>query len=129
VDVDFTACGPDDHGAVFDFDLGALAAGESTSFSIFYGAAVGLNAANGALGEVAAELYSYGWSGSDTDQDGYIDGTSDLAPTYIFAFSGVGGQVQIPDPTPSAVPLPAGGLLLLGAMAGLGGLRLRKRRG
>ncbi|WP_168797951.1 VPLPA-CTERM sorting domain-containing protein [Pacificoceanicola onchidii] len=123
--VDFVACGPDDHGAVFDFSLGGLGAGESYSFSIFYGGAVGLAEANAALGTVGAELYSFGWSGSDTNQDGYVDGTTDLAPTYIFAFSGVGGVVQQPNPT-SPVPLPAGGVLLLTALAGFGALRRRK---
>lgn len=102
---DFTALGPSDHGANFDFGFGALLAGESFTFEIFYGAAIGESAALAALGEVSAEAYSFGWSGSDADQDGFIDSSGALAPTYIFGFSGVGG-VALPDPTPDPDPDP-----------------------
>ena len=37
--VDFTDCGPTDHGALFDFGFGDLADGEELTFSIFYGGA------------------------------------------------------------------------------------------
>lgn len=124
--VDFTACGPKDHGSVFDFGLGGLGAGETYSFSIYYGGSAGLTAANTALGTVGAELYSYGWSGSDADQDGVVDGSTGVAPTFIFAFSGVGGTAVVPNPTASEVPLPAGGVLLLTGLAGFGLLRRRK---
>lgn len=128
-DVDFTACGPDDHGAAFDFALGGILAGEAYSFDIFYGGAIGLTAADAALGAVGAELFSYGWSADDTDQDGYIDGTTDLAPTYIFAFAGVGGTVVVPPPGGggAAVPLPAAGWLLIAGMGGLAAASRRKK--
>ncbi|MEW9798704.1 PEP-CTERM sorting domain-containing protein [Alteromonas sp. CYL-A6] len=120
---DFEASGPADHGANFDFDFGALAAGDSFQFEIFYGGAIGKTAALAALGEVGAEAYSFGWSGSDVDQDGYIDSTGALAPTYIFGFAGVGG-VALPDPT-TDVDEPATFAMFGLAMLAL--MRLRRR--
>jgi type IV pilus assembly protein PilY1 len=96
---DFTDLGPEDHGANFDFNFGALAAGGVFSFDIFYGGAVGVSAALASLGEVGAEAFSLGRSSGDVDGDGFIDSDGSLAPTYIFGFSGVGG-VALPDPTP-----------------------------
>jgi type IV pilus assembly protein PilY1 len=102
---DFTALGPDDHGANFDFNFGELLAGESFTFEIFYGAAIGEAASLAALGEVGAEAFSFGWSAGDADQNGFMDSTGELAPTYIFGFSGVGG-IALPDPTPDPDPDP-----------------------
>lgn len=119
---DFTASGPSDHGANFDFNFGELLAGDSFTFEIFYGAAVGESAALAALGSVAAEAYSFGWSGDDTDQDGFIDGTGQLAPTFIFGFAGVGG-VAVDDPTD--VPEPA--MLSLFGIGALMFLRARRK--
>jgi type IV pilus assembly protein PilY1 len=124
---DFAALGPDDHGANFDFGFGALLAGESFTFEIFYGAAIGEASALAALGEVSAEAFSFGWSGSDADQDGFIDGTTDLAPTFIFGFSGVGGTA-LPDPTPDPDPNPVPEPAML-SLFGLGAMMvLRARR-
>jgi len=112
---DFVAAGPADHGANFDFNFGALAAGESYSFDIFYGGAANKRDAFAALGAVGAEVYSLGWSGTDADQDGFEDVVEGrITPTYIFGFSGVGG-VKLP---PTDVPEPASiamfGLALMG---------------
>lgn len=122
---DFDACGPSDHGAGFDFALDDLDVGESYTFSIFFGGAANRADALAALGLVGAELYSMGWSGQDTDQDGLIDGTSYVAPTFLFAFSGVGGEVIEPPPPGATIPLPAAGWLL---MAGIGALGAMGRR-
>jgi hypothetical protein len=122
VTVDFTACGPNDHGAAFDFNFGALAAGESYTFDIFYGGAANKKDALKALGAIGAELYSMGWSGTDADQNGFNDFTRDSTPTFIFAFKGVGGDVIVP---PSDVPVPAAGWMLI---AGLGALAAKRRR-
>lgn len=86
---DYNDCGPADHGAWFGFGFGGLAAGDSKSFSIFYGAARSEAAAIAALIAVAAEVYSLGQSngGQLTGEPG----------TYIFGFSGVGGTA-IPEP-------------------------------
>lgn len=129
-DTDFSACGPYDHGAVFDFLLGSLGAGETYSFSIFYGGAANEADADAALGIVGAELYSYGWSGDDADQDGFGDGSGDVTPTFIFAFKGVGGTVVVPPPTPGPspdpIPLPAGAWLMLGGLGALAAVRRKK---
>ncbi|MFT4148982.1 MAG: VPLPA-CTERM sorting domain-containing protein [Paracoccaceae bacterium] len=120
---DFTACGPADHGSVFDFDFGTLESGESYTFDIFYGGAANKADALAALGSVGAELYSLGWSYLDPDQDGF-SAAGAVTPTYIFAFKGVGGTVIVPPPT-STVPVPAAGFLLV---AGLGALAATRRR-
>lgn len=120
---DFTGVGPEDQGANFDFGFGALLMGETFTFDIFYGATLGVDSAFAELGRVGAEAYSFGWSGSDVDQDGLIDGTGELAPTFIFAFAGVGG-IKLPDPDP--VNSPATIALLGLGIAGL--LRMRKAR-
>lgn len=140
--VDFTDCGPQDHGAVFDFNLGTIDVGDSYTFDIFYGGAESNAAALAALGSVGAELYSTGRSCGDTDGDGIADfsgsyttpgGFSDncgvtlgaATPTFIFAFKGVGGTVIVPPP--SGIPLPAGAWLLIGGLGALGGLRRLRR--
>lgn len=90
---DFVDCGPDDHGAIFDFGFGDLAAGDSRSFSIFYGATDTESEAEAALGEVGAELFSFGQSSPEGDP-----------ATFIFAFKGVGGEIIFDDPTPDPPP-------------------------
>lgn len=115
MDSNFVNCGPADHGALFDFDFGTLAAGESKTFNIFYGAAFGKSAALAALGTVGAEVYSFGNWGGDADATGY-------PITYIFGFEGVGGT---PLPPPSTVPEPSTYLLVLG---GLGLIAYKKRK-
>ncbi len=122
---DFTACGPADHGAGFDFGLADLAGGESYSFDIFYGGAANKAAALTALGAVGAELYSMGWSSLDPDQNGRSDAGA-VTPTFIFAFKGVGGTVIVP-PNPPAVPLPAAGWMLLAGMGALAASRRRRK--
>jgi len=122
---DFTASGPDDHGANFDFDFGALLAGETFSFDIFYGGAANRNAALSALASVDAEVFSFGWSALDVDQDGFGDEEGEITPTYIFGFSGVGGTVIIDPDDPTAVPAPASMLLFA---SGLVALFARRKR-
>jgi type IV pilus assembly protein PilY1 len=122
---DFTAAGPSDIGANFDFDFGALLTGESFTFEIFYGGAANRNAALSALASVGAEVYSFGWSGLDVDQDGFADVSGAITPTYIFGFSGVGGTVVIDPTDPTPVPAPAS--LLLFATGFLALFARRKR--
>ena len=85
-----TDSGPDDHGARFDFALGPLDPGQSHVFNIYYGAAATESEALSAISIVGAETYSLG---QPSTPNGPSEGTPN---TFIFAFSGVGG-----DPVPS----------------------------
>jgi type IV pilus assembly protein PilY1 len=123
---DFTGCGPDDHGAAFDVDFGTIVAGGAYDFSIFYGGAANKAAADAALGTVKAELFSYGWSNLDKDQNGFADGSGAITPTFIFAFKGVGGTIVIPDPT-TPIPVPAAAWLMLAGLGSLGAMRRFKK--
>ena len=108
--------GPADHGALFDFDFGALNAGASLVFDTFYGAAGSEAAALTALGAVGAEVYSFGQTN--------VGGATGEPNTFIFAFAGVGGDPIVPVDN-AAVPTPA----LLPGLLGLGSAALRKRKG
>ncbi len=80
----FTDLGPDDHGALFDFNFGGLAPGQSVTFRIFYGGASTEAEAIAALVAVGAEVYSLGQTSTDP--------TTGTPNTFIFAFAGVGGR-------------------------------------
>lgn len=109
--VNFVDAGPDDHGAYFTFDFGTIAAGESVSFDIFYGAAGSETAAMAALGAVGAEVYSLGQSNT-------VNGPANGTPaTYVFGFAGVGGTPLPPVPEPETYALMLGGLAVVGMMA------------
>lgn len=110
-DIDFTDLGPADHGAYFRFNFGSLAAGESITFSIFYGAAANETAALAAMGAVSAELYSFGQNNHTSHNE---------ETTFMFAFKGVGGVVIEP------VPDTGSSLLLIGM--GLAALAAARRR-
>ncbi|GAA1527894.1 hypothetical protein GCM10009761_31790 [Agromyces terreus] len=86
--------GPADHGALFDFAFGPLAAGRSLSFVIFYGAAANEEEARRALAAVGAEAYSFGQSD--------LDPTTGTPNTFIFAFGKIGGRAIFEAPVPAA---------------------------
>jgi hypothetical protein len=121
-----TDSGPADHGALFDFDFGAVAPGASVTFTILYGAAANQTEAMAALGAVAAEAYSLG------KPDPAAAGANDGSPnTYIFGFAGVGGAPIFSGANaPAAVPVDAPAALAGTAalMGALGALALRGRR-
>ncbi|WP_437758424.1 DNRLRE domain-containing protein [Sorangium sp. So ce1389] len=78
-----TDAGPADHGALFDFDFGELAPGESKVFKTFYGAAGTEGDALSALSSVGAEAYSFG-------QPSTANGPDLGEPnTFIFAYASV----------------------------------------
>lgn len=112
---DFIDNGPDDHGSLFDFAFGNLAAGESRSFNIFYGSRENEASALAALAGLGVDVFSLGQSnpnpgeggeggeggGCDVDDPDCVEvsslavtteGNPDGTPaTFIFAFGGVGG--------------------------------------
>ena len=99
----FTDAGPNDHGALFDFDFGSLATGVTKTFTTFYGAAGTEAAASAALSAVGAEAYSFG---QPSTPDGATVGTPN---TFIFAFAGVGGTpVFSPDAVDDTLVTSAG---------------------
>jgi hypothetical protein len=112
LNVDFTDAGPCDHGAVFDFGFGSLAAGASITFKTYYGAATSETAMLAALGLVGAEAYSLGQCSTTTCE------TIGTPVTFAFGFTGVGGTSIEPSPVPepATVGLFATGLIGLGAV-------------
>jgi len=78
-----TDAGPDDHGALFDFNFGLLGPGESKNFTTFYGAAGTTADIVAALMAVNAEIYSLGKPNKD-------DAPDNNQNTFAFAFKGVG---------------------------------------
>jgi hypothetical protein len=105
--IDFVKSGPDDHGSVFDFAFGNLEPGESRTFNIFYGAAGNLPEALDAVATISPDIYSIGQS---TDFDSGVPAAADDAPTFLFAFKGVGGRetgVTQDNPVLPFVPAPA----------------------
>jgi hypothetical protein len=112
---DFVDAGPNDHGALFDFAFGALAPGETHTFTTYYGATADEASAFAALGAVEAEVYSFGQA--NYDGSGWVPAPGVGAPpgtagptlgiphTFIFAFKGVGGDPI--GPPPACIPLEA----------------------
>ncbi len=90
-----TDSGPDDHGALFDFDFGLLAVGATKTFTTFYGAAGTEAEAFAALVAVGAEIYSFG---QPSTTDGPTLGTPN---TFIFAFKGIGAPQVGGGPSPT----------------------------
>lgn len=107
--------GPTDHGAVFDFGFGTLAAGATETFTIFYGAAPNETDALAALDLFDPEIYSFGQpsGGSTTGEPN----------TFIFAAKGAGGTPIEPVPEPSSIL----GTLAFGAL-GAGWMLKRKQQ-
>jgi type IV pilus assembly protein PilY1 len=102
-DVNAVDSGPRDHGASFTFAFGALAAGATKTFSIFYGAAADEAAALAALAAVGAEgIYSFGQNSSAGHDD---------EPTFIFGFGGVGAPPIGGAPEPTSLMLFGSGLI------------------
>ena len=110
VNTDFNKAGPEDHGSVFDFSFGQLAAGGSRIFNIYYGTAPNEATALSKITGLGIHLYSLGQSSVGNDSEGpgepsgvakasAVSGPSEVAPgdnpainpTFIFGFGGVSG--------------------------------------
>lgn len=110
----FEDVGPDDRGGAFDFALGTLVPGESTTLTMFYGAASGEADALEALEAVDAELYSLGQSNTP---DGPTLGT----PT-TFMFGVTDGAVATgPVIATGRLVVPGGGPVFDGDPAAISG--------
>lgn len=119
--------GPQDHGALFDFNFGSVAPGAQVKFTIFYGAAANQQAAMTALGAVGAEAYSLGKPNPAAPGAGPEDGAPN---TYIFAFAGIGGTPIAGGGSVAAVPV-GGPMMLVSlflAMGAAGSSMLRRRQ-
>jgi subtilisin family serine protease len=89
--------GPTDHGALFDFGFGTLGAGQSRTFTLFYGAAADKAAAIQALSSVGAEVYTLGMPSLVFPPDG--------APnTFLFGAKDAGGTPVPPTSSTTAAP-------------------------
>lgn len=83
INVDFIDNGPDDHGSVFDFSFGTIAADESRIFNIFYGSSADEAEALAAVSTLGIDVFSLGQQTFAPDVG---------APaTFLFGFGGVGG--------------------------------------
>lgn len=128
-DQNFTDAGPQDHGALFDFEFEALAAGGEFTFFTYYGAAgteaeadAARRLVDGDASDVDIGLYSYG-------QPSSAEGRSTGAPnTFTFGFGVTGGVFVDPDPTPNPVPEPASLALLGLGLVGMVATRRRKAK-
>lgn len=94
VNQDFVDLGAADHGSVFDFAFGSLAAGESRSFNIFYGSAANESQALAKLNQLGVDLYSLGQSSINVGTGPRLDETTGLP---LFTETGSGHSVVVVD--------------------------------
>lgn len=120
----FSASGPCDHGALFDFGFPSLAAGASQTFQTFYGGAPDLATMLAALGTVGAEVYTTAWCGGTSGVSGVACNGRSGPAVFAYGFKGVGGTA-LPDPM-STVPEPSTYAMLASGLLGVG-LAARRR--
>lgn len=88
--------GPDDIGAAFDFDFGAIPYGSTRQFKMFYGAAPTRDQLLGALEDAGVETFSIA---SNSSEEGYATGGPAI---FALGFSQVGGDPVIDSTAPVA---------------------------
>jgi type IV pilus assembly protein PilY1 len=115
-DTNFVQNGVADQGSSFLFNFGSLAAGASTTFDIFYGAADDNTDALAALAAVGAQVYVLGYSNNGNN------GANLASGTWMFAFTGVGGT------SIGGTPEPASFVLVGSSLLGLGLLGLKRKK-
>ncbi len=125
VSVNFTHCGPADQGAQFNFDFGSLAAGDSVTFDIFYGADTDEATADADLGALGAEAFALGESSIENPATGG-EVANTASATFYFGFTGIGGAPIIPPP-PVGTPEPSSLAMLASGLMGLYFVPRRKR--
>lgn len=109
-DQNFVDAGPSDHGALFDFEFAALAAGATLRFNTYYGATDTEAAADAARAAAGISIFSYGQANSDGGDFGTPN-------TFIFGFGSTTGGVLTPVPEPETYAMMLAGLGLLGLVA------------
>lgn len=120
--INFTDNGPADHGALFDFDFGVLAAGATLSFTTYYGATGTEAEADAVRALVGMNLYSYG-------QPSTTNGPTLGEPnTFIFGFGTSSTGILTPPPTTAPVPEPETYAMLLAGVGILGAVARRKKQ-
>lgn len=92
---EFFSEGPDDIGAAFDFDFGAIPYGQTKQFKIFYGAAPTRSELTSALGLVDVETYSIA---SNSTAEGISTGGPAI---FALGFADVGGEPLINPAAPT----------------------------
>ena len=97
----FKYSGPEDHGGVFDLQVGPIKAGEAVAFNEYYGSAPDEAKTDAALAAVGATLSSKAFSLLDSGKPN-TDGKN--GPVFAWGFGGIAGTVLNHPPTIDPIP-------------------------
>ncbi|MEO9321806.1 MAG: Ig domain-containing protein [Nitrososphaera sp.] len=97
---DYNYSGPDDHGGVFDLQVGPIKAGQTVAFNEYYGTAPNEALTKGALAAVNATLYSLGYNSEPVvNGTNVADVNGTYGPVFAWGFGGITGSVLDHPPT------------------------------